>query len=398
MAQSSRAQEKSTASETVTIQGKELYLPHVPSSVDQAKKEYRAINRYLRETLGELEQELSDLYMGVTARDFYGMIVLPKAKAETPEAQFMASILSDESIDLQIKELVDIWNGWQMAIVARGAAKLVDYDESQEPPPATELSEVIKMEAGRVVKRTARAIQAALDGRSVRPPTWDPASLIRMYTLRGNQQQIAIISNELVPNFAQVWDSYTEYFNDRLLAFSDVLESKIVIEDDDINRLYKKTYIVLLEQLRTSLWICRHVWNRMAVKDAVLPRLERLGPYLTRLPDIEEFGELRETDKYAIALTDVINKESARQKGPKLVPIREATPIYTPKEDELLEPVTATVRIGIDMDGSVYEAEYISGPSYLKDICLHAAKLMVYMPLNKTGFKSKQHAVVVYDF
>ncbi|MCL1894764.1 MAG: hypothetical protein FWG02_11150 [Holophagaceae bacterium] len=428
----------------IVTKSKQITIPHVPSSTSQANKEQRRVNALLRNSLLEVEQELTELYKNMPPKDFFRPLKFPWEIAEIYEIQFMGSILEDQKINTLTDEIIRLWNSWQMTIVETGSAKIADdYSnapmQSQKVAPSIVSLDIanrmggIHNEGGSITRgRTGQdmflrhnlLVEEVLDfwdnmqtsvvetwipkqerGENVPSKARDADSVAistdaarrdysksrELHQLAGNLKKIAVISNEFVPNFSKAWDLYSEYLNERTDSFAEVVGSDIVHIDSDVRHLYNIASIVFFEQIRLSLWICQNVWNRMAAR-ASPPPLKKLSPYFIELPNLGVTGE------YHIVLKEIDNPGRKGSYGVRPVLFREATPVYIPGEDELLEPVTATLVVNIDMEGNVTEVDYISGQSYLREISMYAAKLLKFMPLRRTGFKSAQSLTVSFTF
>ena len=206
------------------------------------------------------------------------------------------------------------------------------------------------------------------------------------------------VSGLYAPGFAKAWESFQDYLNGRIREFLEMEASPLIYRDGDIKRLYDMASIKFMEQLSLSLWLCQNVWHRMSATVADSPKpLAKLAPNIVRAatannPDsyivLNEMGK-KDLDKLAKAIS---------RKDPRLFMVRLAQPIYAPNEGETPQAEETTVKVTIAMNGSVSNAEYVSGPEHLRELSLQAAKLLKFYPLRESGFNAPQSANISFNF
>jgi len=206
------------------------------------------------------------------------------------------------------------------------------------------------------------------------------------------------VSGLYAPGFAKAWESFQDYLNGRIREFLEMEASPLIYQDGDIKRLYDMASIKFMEQLSLSLWLCQNVWHRMAATVADSPKPSaKLAPNIVRAatannPDsyivLNEMGK-KDLDKVAKAIS---------RKDPRLFIVRLAQPIYAPNEGETPQAEETTVKVTIAMNGSVSNAEYVSGPEHLREISLQAAKLLKFYSLRESGFNAPQSANISFSF
>jgi hypothetical protein len=127
-----QARPRQLKSDTVTVQGRDFEIPHVPTTEKQAKKEYKAVMKKINSTMDILEDDLALLYSKYQGKDILSDFAVSKEKAALPEAVFFASMLRDEKLGAYFDEIVGQWNEWQRATVQAGAGKIAPSKESQQ--------------------------------------------------------------------------------------------------------------------------------------------------------------------------------------------------------------------------------------------------------------------------
>jgi hypothetical protein len=113
--------------ELVTIQGRDFRVPHVPSDAKQAAREFRAANKSIASTMDILDTELAELYKHFPADELFRSFVMPRAKAELPEAKFLSSMMADKKIESFLDRITELWNGWQYRILEEGGGDIDGY-------------------------------------------------------------------------------------------------------------------------------------------------------------------------------------------------------------------------------------------------------------------------------
>jgi len=481
-------------SDTVTVQGRDFDIPHVPTTEKQAKKEYSAVMKKISSTMDILEDELTLLYSKYPGDVLVSDFAIPKEKAALPEAVFFASMLRDEKLGAYFDEIVGQWNEWQRATVQAGAGKIAPSKKSPQnstPQAAAQPSRIpgvvykpqnfgmnvpvgvlpalrtvladwdIKLLATRtsnpdlmtiffkVHLPTVDSLQSVLglsksDAKKLR--NQKALRIIMMFSIAadpmmraaieietetnplagydwgdelelspeseairqrllvqqnfGNAQIASVISTLYAPDFAKAWESFQSYLNGRIKEFTEMEANPHVYLDSEIKLMYDMASIKFMEQLRLSLWLCQNVWHRMAVKwkESDLPNpLSKLAPYTVQAatagnPDSHiVLSEMSKKDLIDLA-------KAISRKDPRLFMVRLAQPIYAPNEGETPQAEETTVKITIAMNGSVSNAEYVSGPEHLRELSLQAAKLLKFYPLRESGFNEPQSTNISFSF
>jgi TonB family protein len=78
--------------------------------------------------------------------------------------------------------------------------------------------------------------------------------------------------------------------------------------------------------------------------------------------------------------------------------ISKPAPIYPPATRALRLEGTVVVRVVVDEDGSVAQAEAVSGPKLLQDAAVEAARKAKFSPTRLSGCPVKVSGVVTYNF
>ena len=482
-----QAKPRQQQSDTVTIQGKDFNIPHVPATEKQAKKEYSAVMKKISSTMDILEDELALLYKSSQGNEPSRSFDIPKEKAVLPEAAFFLSVFKDEILVSHFNEIIKQWNEWQRATVQAGAGKLAPSREPQQdaaPQADTQPSRIpgvayekrrfvvenvpvaaipalrqiladwdIELKAIRTSHATrtvyyyldlpvVASLQSVLgisksDAKTLRMQKafrtfmvifpiakklqedfdteeealeWELAGFssqteamrlnIQIQQNFANVQIARVISELYAPEFSKSWESFSEYLNRRIREFTEMEASPLIYVDSDIKLLYEAASIAFMEQLRLSLWLCQNVWHRMAARyrESDLPKpLSKLAPSIVQAATAGNpnshivLSEMSKKDLIDLA-------KAISRKDPRLFMVRLAQPIYAPNEGETSQAEETTVKIQIAMNGSVSNAEYVSGPEHLRELSLQAAKLLRFYPLRESGFKEPQSTNIFFSF
>jgi hypothetical protein len=206
------------------------------------------------------------------------------------------------------------------------------------------------------------------------------------------------VSGLYAPDFAKTWESFQNYLNGRIGEFLEMEASPLIYEDGDIKCLYDIASIKFMEQLRLSLWLCQNVWHRMAATIADSPKpLAKLAPNIVRATNAEKPSSYIVLNEMGKKDLDKVAKAISR-KEPRLFMVRLAQPIYAPNESETPQAEETAVKVTIAMNGSVSNAEYVSGPEHLRELSLQAAKLLRFYPLRESGFNEPQSTNISFNF
>jgi hypothetical protein len=390
-----QSQPRRMESNTVTVQGRDFSIPHIPATEEQAK-EYDAVFKKINSTMDTLENELALLYRKYEGKDALGDFAVPKEKATLPEAAFFESVLRDEKLGSNFDELLRQRNKWIEGIQLTFEA----YLKSNDP------------------------------------------------------QLILSMNNDLyASDFAKAWESFQKYLNGRIKEFTEMEANPLIYQDSDIKRLYDMASIRFMEQLRLSLWLCQNVWyyqmssrwrwresdvpkplsrlatavqattknpgsyyilndlearhawdrKRMKLQKSYMSELySKLAPYKTVQAESTEnpgshiaLSKVREKDLDRLVQTA---KSIYRKDDRRLIMTRMAQPKYVPNEGEFVQAWKTTVRVQVAMDGSVSNAEYMTGPEHLRELSLQAAKLLMFYPLRKSDFNEPQSTNITFNF
>jgi hypothetical protein len=437
----SQAKPRQTQNEVVTIQGRDFRVPHVPADKKQASKEFRAANKEMASTLDILENELSALYGKYPADELFRSFQLPKSKLALPEVRFLLSVISDTTMKALQDEMKDMWNSWQIRIVDAGAGTADSYKGADKPRSFARTSEdriaqqakVLAKPGKKPVEERIKLINEIIMKKTIEDALKEEDEITSEYegyeldllkaTLMGERDAIDGVHQSIVdeflpkismdkywadarliqaisideaPGFAKAWEPFMEYANARIMEFVQVEGDPLYYSDPDIKRMFDLASVVFFEQVRQSVWLCQNVWHRMVKITDTPARLKRLGPYILEEPDLKD----PRTGRVVLRdlAVDTAMKRGARGAAPKLVPTRDVHPVYVPGVGELTAPESVNVWIDIAMDGSVSAAEALSGPEYLHEIAVRAAKCLNYLPLRDTGFTSTVATTVTFDF
>jgi len=133
-----QARPRQQQADEITIQGRDFSIPHVPATVKQANKEYKATLKKIDGTMGILEDDLTSLYKKFNGAELLRDFTLSDELAASPEAKFFSSVLKDEKLESLVREIIRQWNEWQRATVQAGAGKmdLSKNPQSQANPQA----------------------------------------------------------------------------------------------------------------------------------------------------------------------------------------------------------------------------------------------------------------------
>lgn len=250
----------------VSIQGRSVVLPHVPTSVDQAHAEYGKIAPMLRSSILDLEKDLKLLYEGAPKED-----ALPPSfrvrNREAEAARFFSTVVDDDEYRRLERAVVDAWNEWQNVLVKTGLAQHEQPATVKEPTDKELVQRMASIKVSGAIRDAERreAVVMATSGGKFDPGQFQFAVGIRnQLNNRGIAvQKLQIIANKEAPRLAQSWNPLVQHLNDLATKLLDLDNPAVPYQSQDLMRLKLQAKIRLLERCRSNLWFCQMVWARM---------------------------------------------------------------------------------------------------------------------------------------
>ncbi|MDP2875781.1 MAG: hypothetical protein Q8O00_06315, partial [Holophaga sp.] len=110
-----------SAGKEVVIQDREILIPHVPESVEQAHAEYSKVRPMIRNGINDLEKEITQL-LEIDRKNEKILISIRVLSSEAEAARFYTKMLNDgQYTKLQITA-ISAWNEWQSVLMDAGLA------------------------------------------------------------------------------------------------------------------------------------------------------------------------------------------------------------------------------------------------------------------------------------
>lgn len=245
----------------VSIQGRSVLLPHVPTSVDQAHAEYGKIGPMLRSSIQDLEKDLTTLYQGAPKEGALPVSFRVRNR-EAEAARFFSAVVEGGEYGRLEKAVVEAWDEWQGTLIKAGLAQAVQPSTVKEPKDKALLQRVASLQVSAAV-REAETREAA----EVSTTDADFRFAIRSRNQISNgslaAQKLQIIANKEAPRLAQSWNPLIQHLNDLATKLLDLDDPAVPYQSQDLVRLKLQAKIRFLERCRSNLWFCQRVWARM---------------------------------------------------------------------------------------------------------------------------------------
>lgn len=262
------------AGEAAPIQGRAFELPDLPTSPQEARREYAKVQRRLEQTLKELEADLRETY-GAGAKGTFTVFStkLVVSKAGLQEAQYLCTFLQDAEQFNREKQLFQAWSEWQVALLTfrmehetvrhgESGLRLFPCNYADYPGPSHRLELYASGSPLAPVKTLVFA--GGMPGLSAMEGTDYFGSSQR------NQQARTQAEGHL-PRVLEFWKPYAQHLE---LRAGELLQHEYdqgPAQDSALGALRQKARIQVLERCRYATWLCGLIWAHMASKP--LPRL-----------------------------------------------------------------------------------------------------------------------------
>jgi hypothetical protein len=269
-----------------------LTLPLLPKDGKQARAENAQIQAGTAKGIQDLEKNLLSSYPILAQEAPLGAnIGVPKDRAE--EARFLASMLNDVKANAMEDRFVETWNGWQVALLDTGAARVVGEQSLLERPEesaskAAELNRQMRLtdESEAMARVDLEFAITTNTPMTVNGPT-DPAAKTALLSHRIDTESRkkvqlarthAVVTQKQAPELALLWTPLAEHLNAQAVTFMDYERAPMTSEFPTMKTLRLQAKAVFLERYRRALWTCSVVWAQMASADTPPPLRELAMP------------------------------------------------------------------------------------------------------------------------
>lgn len=258
-------------------------LMDIPESVGAAHRDYKEVLPFLVKGAQDLDKGLAALLTVAPPRSAVpASIKAPGGRAA--ELRFLARMLEGGEVDRLMMEVRAQWNAWSRFLVDAGLARLGDKSPASAARP---LPDPWRREDEEVLRRLKRMQANSLhesDMEDLRAFCTSPTGEFDLATYRALNPkdlnyslalsqvvQMAVASRAQAPRFREAWEPLTAYLKNSAAAWTELEARTGEDPGPEMKALWVHARLRFMDQLRTSLWFCHHVWARMSGNPAPPP-------------------------------------------------------------------------------------------------------------------------------
>lgn len=268
----------------VVIQARQVLIPHVPSSLNQAQAEYGRIASEIAHSMNDLESQLRKLYeQGLGPTD--GPTAFTIRKSEMEAARTLQEILADRQYEKLEADVILAWNRWQSVLLEMGLAKAENPTDMAAPATVSDkrlMGKARLADPSRASWELER--QRALDLSKRKGGSLDVDQFFHILNSAGRHrtqmavsQKAAIIADQKAPELARHWEALVHHLDAAASRLLDLESPSTILLSQGGLELRRQAKMCFLERCRSTLHFCQTVWARMTGNTVPSP-LTRMCP------------------------------------------------------------------------------------------------------------------------
>lgn len=254
----------------VLVTDQAIRLPNLPSSVERAHAELKAVKPQLLHARQALEQHLKDLRKSLDGKTCPTSIKIPKEGGS--DLRFLLSVLKDAPYEALEKSFLKAWDEWHSTLINKGLSAPIErrtivMEEELEgrPNPSDRRAQAFGNQ--RIDPFCLQAASRPTLGGGTAIDWEEYARLLdeKLYFRKRVTRaiQIRVVADKAAPDLGRAWAPLTEHLNTCALRLADLELAPPSNEpvEHRLLRLYAKK--AFMERMLLAVWLCSVVWAEM---------------------------------------------------------------------------------------------------------------------------------------
>jgi len=304
---------------SVEVEDRPINLPALPQDAGQARTQFKTIHLQIRMAIEDLNQAILTLHGKPAAGSALPAVLSVPSEREAEGVELLGVINDSEFLRIE-RAYLDMWKGWQAALVEGGLAKPINSPNGAFTPGSKEYQEakqkamkvmlepsrnfgagrrldpmLTKHEPDKKAREEAKLNASYLDDLELPPGNGrarakevflQPDELITYIRNENDVFRSQIrqaVASKILINLSDTWNPLVNHLNVSARRVLNQERTSDSIQNETLDALRIQAKLAVMERFRKALWYCDLVWSQLASAEPPAPPQKLSPPSSVRL-------------------------------------------------------------------------------------------------------------------